>query len=246
MSLLVGGVATLAAHAQVSPPLRAPAGPEPRIWQGVFTDAQAARGKTGYESACIRCHGADLGGVSAPALKGDRFQQTFGNGSVDQLYLKIRDTMPPLFGTVVSDDVKIDVVAYILQTNGFPAGRAELTKSGDDLSGVLIVRKGEQAVVRDFTLVQTVGCLTRSAAGAWMLTRSADPVPTRDEVPAANALTAAGTRALGSQTFLLLHAAPHKPAQHQGHKMEARGLIYAADPADARITLTSLAMVGTC
>lgn len=218
----------------------------PRIWQGVYSDAQAARGKKEFESACIRCHGADLGGVSAPALKGDRFMQSFGNGSVDQLYLKIRDTMPPNFGTSISDDAKIDVVSYILQVNGYPAGARELPKAGDDLSGVLIVRKGEQAAVRDFTLVQTVGCLARGPNDSWLLVNSADPVPARDDEPAADALAAAGTKPLGSGKFLLLHAAPHKPADHQGHKMEARGLIYAADPADARLTLTSLKMVGTC
>jgi cytochrome c5 len=218
----------------------------PRIWQGVYTDAQAARGKKEFESACIRCHGGDLGGVSAPALKGDRFMQSFGNGSVDQLYLKIRDTMPPNFGTSISDDAKIDVVAYILQTNGYPSGARELPKSGDELSSVLIVRKGEQAVVRDFTLVQTVGCLAKGPNGSWLLVNSAEPSPTRDDVPVADALAAAAAKPLGAGKFLLLHAAPHNPADHQGHKMEARGLIYAADPADARLTLTSLRMVGVC
>jgi mono/diheme cytochrome c family protein len=218
----------------------------PRIWQGVYTDAQAARGKKEFESACIRCHGGDLGGVSAPALKGDRFMQSFGNGSVDQLYLKIRDTMPPNFGTSISDDAKIDVVSYILQTNGYPAGARELPKSGDELSSVLIVRKGEQATVRDFTLVQTVGCLARGPNESWVLTNSAEPLPARDDVPAVDALAAAAAKPLGSGKFLLLHAAPHRPADHQGHKMEARGLIYAADPADARLTLTSLKMVGVC
>ena len=30
----------------------------PRIWQGVFTDAQAERGQTRFNTACIRCHGS--------------------------------------------------------------------------------------------------------------------------------------------------------------------------------------------
>jgi S-disulfanyl-L-cysteine oxidoreductase SoxD len=216
-----------------------------RIWQGAFTEAQAARGKKEFDSACIRCHGADLNGVSAPALKGDRFTQTFGNGSVDQLFAKIRDTMPPNFGTSISDEAKIDVVSYILQTNGFPAVPREMSKA-DDLAPLLIVRKGEPATVRDFSLVQTVGCLTKAPDGAWMLTSSAEPAPTRDDVPGKDALSAAAARTLGAGRFLLLHAAPHKPADHQGHKMEARGLIY-NDPAGSRITLTSLQMVGaTC
>ena len=53
--------------------------PEPRIWQGVYSEAQAARGKEVFTSTCIRCHGPDLAGVTGPALKGDRFYQTFGS-----------------------------------------------------------------------------------------------------------------------------------------------------------------------
>lgn len=216
----------------------------PRIWQGAYAEPQAARGKASYDSACVRCHGADLGGVSAPALRGDRFLQTFGNGSVEQLYLKIRDTMPPNFGTSISDDAKIDVVSYILQSNGYPAGPRELSKAADQLAGLLIVRKGEQAVVRDFTLVQTVGCLARDG-GAWVLTSGSEAVPARDEAPDDSALAAAASKPLGSARFLLLHAAPYTPAEFQGQKMEARGLFYADTP-DARLTLTSLRRVGSC
>jgi len=46
----------------------------PRIWQGVFTAAQADRGKAVFNTTCLRCHGEDLAGNTAPALKGDRFQ----------------------------------------------------------------------------------------------------------------------------------------------------------------------------
>lgn len=171
--------------------------------------------------------------------------QTFGNGSVDQLFAKIRDTMPPNFGTSISDDAKIDVVSYILQTNGYPAGARELPKASNELAGLSIVGKGEQAAVRDFTLVQTVGCLAPGPNGSWVLSNGAEPTPTSDDRPAAGALASAASQALGAVRFRLLHAAPFKPAEHQGHKMEARGLIY-KDAADLRLTLTSLAMVGTC
>jgi quinoprotein glucose dehydrogenase len=215
----------------------------PRIWQGVYSAAQAERGKATFNDACIRCHGADLAGTTAPALKGDRFMSTFGNETVDRLFVKIRDTMPPNFGTaVLGDAAKIDIVSYILQTNGFPAGGPELTAAG--LAGMQIVRKGEQAIVTNFALVETVGCLTRGPGDSWMLTKTTEPAVTRDDAPTPEALTAAAGRALGTGTFLLLSARPYGPAAHQGHKMEARGLVY-KDPVDARLTLTSLQMVGT-
>src|SRR5262245_40430317 len=95
---------------------------EPRVWQGVFTTAQAERGKTTYNSSCLRCHGDKLQGNTAPALSGDRFFTTWGGEPIATLFAKIRDTMPPNFGTSIDDQVKLDIVTYILQTNGYPSG----------------------------------------------------------------------------------------------------------------------------
>ena len=43
------------------------------VWDGVFTAEQAARGQMIYATTCAACHGADLGGVNHPALKGEAF-----------------------------------------------------------------------------------------------------------------------------------------------------------------------------
>jgi hypothetical protein len=219
--------------------------PEPRIWQGVYTPGQADRGKTSYNSSCLRCHGDKLQGNTAPALSGDRFFTTWGNEPIASLFAKIRDTMPPNFGTSIDDQTKLDIVAYILQTNGFPTGTGELTQNGNDLASAQILKKGEQAVVQNFSLVQAVGCLARGPDNSWVLTRTSDPLVTRDEAPSAQSLVSAATRPLGTRTFRLLSAKPFNPESHQGHKMEARGLIY-NEPGDERLTLTSLRMAGNC
>jgi cytochrome c5 len=218
---------------------------EPRIWQGVYTGAQAERGKTNYNSACLRCHGDKLQGNTAPALSGDRFFSAWGSEPIASLFAKIRDTMPPNFGTSIDDQTKLDIVAYILQTNGYPTGSAELTQNGSDLSSAQILKKGEQALVQNFSLVQTVGCLGRGPDDTWVLTRTSDPLVTRDEVPSTQSLASAASRPLGTRTFRLLSAKPFSPESHQGHKMEARGLIY-SESGDERLTLTSLTMTGNC
>ena len=218
---------------------------EPRIWQGVYTGAQAERGKTNYNSACLRCHGDKLQGNTAPALSGDRFFTAWGSEPIASLFAKIRDTMPPNFGTSIDDQTKLDIVAYILQTNGYPNGPSELTQKGSDLATAQILKKGEQAVVQNFSLIQTVGCLARGPDNTWVLTRTAEPLVTRDEAPSAQALSSAGARPLGSRTFRLLSSKPFNPESHQGHKMEARGLIY-NEAGDERLTLTSLQMAGSC
>ena len=49
----------------------------PTVADGIFTDAQAARGATVYEAACAGCHRADLGGATGPALREERFARQF-------------------------------------------------------------------------------------------------------------------------------------------------------------------------
>jgi mono/diheme cytochrome c family protein len=225
--------------------LRAQDATTPRIWQGVYTAAQADRGKTTFLTACIRCHGADLAGTTAPALKGDRFQSSWGGDTIESLFAKIRDTMPPNFGTILDDQAKLDIVTFILQTNGYPAGADELALESSDLTTAQILKKGEQATVQNFSLVSTVGCLARGSNDEWVLTRTAEPLITRDDAPSSQALAGAANRALGTKTFRLLSVKPFDPESHQGHKMEARGLIY-NEPGDLRLTLTSLKMAGSC
>jgi hypothetical protein len=218
--------------------------PGPRIWDGVYTAAQAARGKTAYEGACLRCHGGELGGTTAPALKGERFMASWGGEPVSRLFEKIRDTMPPNVGTTLDTAAKIDIVSYILQVNGFPPGSRDLS-GGSELSAIAILRQGEQPKVQNFALVQAVGCLTRTPENRWMLRNASEPVATTADTPTPDALTAAESTALGPGSVVLLSAAPFDPAAHIGRKVEARGLIY-QEPGEALMTVTSLRAVGPC
>src|SRR5258708_31846751 len=50
--------------------------PTKTVWDGVYTQAQADRGKTAYATQCASCHAADLtGGEMAPPLAGGGFMQ---------------------------------------------------------------------------------------------------------------------------------------------------------------------------
>jgi hypothetical protein len=126
----------------------------------------------------------------APALKGDRFYSSFEQEPIDRLYLKARDTMPPNFGVNVDAQGKLDIITFILKMNGYPSGPNELKIASEDLATALILRKGEQAKVQNFSLVQTVGCLTQGAGNTWVLTRTAEPLSTREDTPTAQGLEA--------------------------------------------------------
>ena len=236
-----GGLVAVARLSAPGSGLRAQSA-EPRIWQGVYSEAQAARGREHFNNVCIRCHQADLGGsTEAPALKGDRFYTSFEQEPIDRLFLKARDTMPPNFGVNVDEQGKLDIVTFILKTNGYPSGPGELKLASEDLATALILKKGEQARVQNFSLVQTVGCLSQGANDTWMLTRTTEPVTTREDTATAQGLEASAKRALGTRTFRLLNSAPFKPATHVGQKVDVRGLVY-MDGDSARLTVTSMQM----
>jgi mono/diheme cytochrome c family protein len=214
------------------------------IWDGVFTAAQAERGKSTFLTGrCGGCHQLDLSGDRGPALKGDGFLSHWENGSVTSLFAKIRDTMPPNSPNDTTEDAKIDVVAYLLQSNGFPAGLSELKPDVEALDAIEIVRKVQGSKAPNFALVQVVGCLAQSQNNAWVLTNTTEPVVTKQEEPTAANLKDAEGKALGAQTFQLVSVGAFKPDSHKGQKMEARGLLY-RDPSDARLNLTSLQTVG--
>jgi len=210
-------------------------------WDGVFTAAQAERGKANFLTGrCGGCHKLDLTGDRGPALKGEDFIAHWENGSLATLFDKIRETMPPNAPNETTDDAKIDIVAYLLQQNGYPVGKSELRAESESLGIVDLTRKGQTNTIPNFSLVQVVGCLTHESNNAWTLTRTSEPLATRDEEPSPAALRTAESKPLGAQTYQLISVIPFKPEGHLGKKMEARGLLY-KDDKDTRLNLTSLA-----
>ena len=101
----------------------------------LFTDAQAQAGAAVYSQACAACHGQQLEGVAAPALKGPAFGEMANAQSLtaDALLDVIANTMPQSDpGSLKPDDYNA-VTAYILQQNGYPAGTAALAKDAPGL-----------------------------------------------------------------------------------------------------------------
>ena len=225
---------------------------EGKIWQGVYSNAQAERGKEYFRKGeCAGCHRLDLMGgggdnttMGGTSLKGDRFLNEWEDKDVNQLFSFVRDNMPKLANALITTEQKIDVVAYILQENGFPAGSKDLTMNREDLQQISFVRKGERGP-NNFTLVRVVGCLGRGDDKSWMLTRATYPAPTPEESPSPDALAQAEAGELGSTTFRLVSVVPSFHAEARlGQKIEARGLLY-KDASPNLLNLTSLESVGS-
>src|SRR5215510_3892518 len=120
-----------------------PAAPPQKIWDGVFTTAQAARGKAEFHQTCSRCHNlALIGSERGPAIKGPAFLAHYDKGTIADLFIKIRDTMPEGGPGTLNEDVKVDILTYILQQNGFPTGTEELKKDISFLEDIRLAKKG--------------------------------------------------------------------------------------------------------
>jgi mono/diheme cytochrome c family protein len=216
-----------------------------KIWAGAYSAGQAEQGKKLFESNCSTCHKSDLSGDRGPALKGDHFFSTWEAGSVNRLFTKIKETMPRNRGTTsLSEEDYLAIVAYILQTNGFPPGKDGVELEADALDDIPILKKGQEAGkgIANFALVQVVGCLTRDRGEEWRLVSATEPVLAKDQPAAPKELKDDAATPLGANAFVLRSAVRFKPETYQGHKVEARGLIYRS-PEYSALSLTSLQVV---
>jgi alcohol dehydrogenase (cytochrome c) len=93
----------------------------------VYTAEQAAAGRAAYQTSCAGCHMADLGGRNeAPQLAGNNFTSTWRSRTTRDLLEFTQSTMPPS-GESLPVEQYVNIIAYILQSNGAPAGTQPFT-----------------------------------------------------------------------------------------------------------------------
>lgn len=133
--------AVMTAAALVAEPA---AGQARTVWDGVYTEAQAERGRERYRAICGYCHRDDLSGggseAGAPALRGPFFLNQWRDRPLVDLFVTIGTTMPQQNPDSLRAQVVIDVVSYLLQQNGMPAGDTELPPRLDPLRDIVLSR----------------------------------------------------------------------------------------------------------
>ena len=99
---------------------------------GAFTRDQAADGWSVYGVQCGQCHGPNLEGmIHAPPLSGVDFLNSWLGQTTDDMFAYLRDEMPPGQAGVISDQAYIDLVAYLLESNGaVPGDRTLMADAG--------------------------------------------------------------------------------------------------------------------
>jgi len=205
------------------------------VADGVYTDAQAARGAAAYDESCAACHRADLGGGTGPALKEQRFARQFGDKDLRTLFSRVATTMPRNAPGSLGDSTSLDIVAHLLKENGFPAGPQEL--AADALDGIRMLprRPKPPPPVGDFSYVEVVGCLSADAHRTWLLTNASAPVSVSARAPSERTVS----EALGGETYHLVDALAYAPQTHVGQKLYVRGMLIRL-PGEHRITISTL------
>jgi len=220
------------------------------VWDGVYTSDQAKRGQTAFAEKCASCHGTALQGtegsaieVDAPPLVGPSFLEKWREDDIGDLFKYIQDGMPREAATTVPDNVKLDILAFLLQSNDFPAGAAELNPQA--AGKIMLTGKDGPKPLPTMTPVRAVGCLTQVSPTVWTLTRAFEPA--RTHIPGeitADEVTTSQTQPLGTLTFKLPNldfAVPGlKPAEYKDRKVLVKGVIY-RQPNNERINVTAMA-----
>ena len=218
------------------------------IWSGVYNEAQAKRGLDNYTGTCSACHKPDLMGFDdsdgfAAQLKGEMFMDHWLEDNLQSLFTRMKTSMPPGAAGSIKDDEYVDILAYVLKENDFPAGAEELKQSA--LAGIRITGKEGAGLVPEGALVEVNGCLLQSRQKAWIVYKASEPVRTRETDRAPEAVLKTAEEAPpGAHTFRLLGADFLKLQTRLGHKVVVRGfLTWKAN--DDQLSVVSIEQAGS-
>ena len=99
--------------------------------EGVYTLAQAAKGKNVFNGYCLGCH-------TTATHVGPAFEMKWFGRPLWDLYAYLSNLMPKSAPGGLTEDEYVWVTAYILKLNGMPAGKAELNAEPKWLKAVRI------------------------------------------------------------------------------------------------------------
>jgi hypothetical protein len=204
------------------------------VWDGVYTAAQAERGRDAYATRCSTCHGKDLEGGAGPALTGEQFFDNWREDSVKSLFSFIQTQMPQRAPGSLSAETYLDILAHVFSMNMIPAGSKALTS--DALESIQFVGKDGPATIPKFALITIVGCLVKGSDDEWKLERVSAPARTRQEKPTPADVKSSAARSLGTGTFRLVYldslSPGFLPERHAGEKLHGQGYFLSNDKGD--------------
>jgi mono/diheme cytochrome c family protein len=211
--LFLGWLATTLVTAQDARPTG------PTVWDGVFTDAQADRATGIFSQSCERCH--TLTSEGTRPLSGDKFWEGYTQKTVGDLLNFVKTNMPNGQGGSLPGPTYNDLVALILKSNGFPAGKTEVTP--ETVANVQIIPKDGPGELPNNTLVRVVGCLAPKSGSDWTLTSATTP----QRIDKTGPVPEDATRPLGDRTVTLKFVL-NRLDTFVGQRMSVTGILIGA------------------
>jgi mono/diheme cytochrome c family protein len=101
---------------------------------GVYTAAQALRGKTVFESKCTGCH-------EPSRFMGDTFYEAWNGKPMKELWDIASGTMPEDNPGSLKQQEYGDILAYFLSLNEFTPGDAELPGNAAAMAAIKVEKK---------------------------------------------------------------------------------------------------------
>src|SRR3989442_11542875 len=94
----------------------------PSVWDGVYTVAQAERGRIVYERHCNSCHGDDLAARGSSPLAGAWVLLYLASPTVERLFSTIPYTKSPPSAVRLRVSNPLPPGSSCVQRNGLPPG----------------------------------------------------------------------------------------------------------------------------
>ena len=105
----------------------------------LFTNGEAAQGRIVFKQHCAACHGDDLRGKIGPALVGPSLGSASDHTTVSIMFNVIAFEMPADEPASLTRQNYADVMAYILQRNGYPADAHPLSYAAAQASDTPLI-----------------------------------------------------------------------------------------------------------
>jgi hypothetical protein len=192
------------------------------VLDGVYTEEQALAGEQQYETICAACHEGDEPEANPP--KGSEFIERWREAPVSFLYNFIRSDMPGNKPGSLSEKSYLDLTAYLLRSNGYPAGRVALTAA--KTRDIWLVGPDGPKPIPANSLVSVVGCLGTTAEGDFTLSFAANPTRVKvGDQTTPEELAASKRVALGQSSYKLNNAEDFPSAKLKGYKVQAKGVL---------------------
>lgn len=116
---------------------------KPAAVPALYTVTQADSGKLKFLANCAQCHGPTLEGRAGPALKGPNFASAQSKFHVSDIFTILTHNMPATDPGSLAHDDYVEIMAFLLQQNGYPAGSKALTFDEAGRSKVKLVYRGD-------------------------------------------------------------------------------------------------------